>query len=353
MRTLTFLFSDLRDYTAFVERHGDVAATTLIADYRRLVRAEVAKAKGAEVKTEGDSFYVVFEGAGDAVRCAVSVLREADRYSRDRPDRPMRVGIGIHAGEPQPHEGQYVGGAVIVAARLAQASGAGELLVSDVVRGLLPKGTAPAMQERQGLVLKGIADAPRAFSVSWTSAEPEAAAEPRVTVVEAAAPTDRSMLCPRVIGRESELAALRAFLGEAAAGQGRTVLIAGEAGVGKTATLRTFLEHAAAENARVLRGECSEVEARRPRVASRSRKRRPPPHVEGYRNGDPDSMSALSFRAAPTPVDPSASSRVGAAHRRPRTRTKTTGPKRITARMRTQSHSTSKTLEVDRRTNNE
>jgi len=52
VRTLTFLFSDLRDYTAFVERHGDVAATTLIADYRRVVRTEVAKAKGAEAKTE-------------------------------------------------------------------------------------------------------------------------------------------------------------------------------------------------------------------------------------------------------------------------------------------------------------
>lgn len=263
MRTLTFLFADLRDYTAFVERHGDVAATTLIADYRRLVRSEVTKAKGAEIKTEGDSFYVVFEGAGDAVRCAISILREADRYSRERPDRPMRVGIGIHAGEPQPHEGQYVGGAVIVAARLAQASAAGELLVSDVVRGLLPRGTAPAMQERQGLVLKGIADAPRAFAVSWVATE-SVAAEPRVTVVEAAAPTDRSMLCPRVIGRDSELAALRALLGEAAAGHGRTVLIAGEAGVGKSATLHTFLEHAAGANARVLRGECSEVEARRP-----------------------------------------------------------------------------------------
>lgn len=90
MRTLTFLFADLRDYTAFVERHGDVAATTLIADYRRLVRGEVAKAKGAEVKTEGDSFYVVFEAASDAVRCARSSMKppavtDARSSSRERP----------------------------------------------------------------------------------------------------------------------------------------------------------------------------------------------------------------------------------------------------------------------------
>jgi class 3 adenylate cyclase len=217
VRTLTFLFADLREYTAFVERHGDVAATTLIADYRRLVRGEVAKAKGAEVKTEGDSFYVVFEAASDAVRCAISVLREADRYSRDRPDRPMRVGVGIHAGEPQPHEGQYVGGAVIVAARLAQHAQAGELLVSDVVRGLLPKGTIPQIRERAELVLKGIEDAPRAFSVTWTPEEAMRRTAPRFVSVEAAAPLDRTMLCPRVIGRETELEGVLPYWGKAKA----------------------------------------------------------------------------------------------------------------------------------------
>src|SRR4030088_2103980 len=90
--TRTFLFSDLRDYTRFVETHGDEAARTLIADYRRIVRAEIAKHEGAEVKTEGDSFYVVFTNARAAVACASAILREADRYSRERPERPMRIG---------------------------------------------------------------------------------------------------------------------------------------------------------------------------------------------------------------------------------------------------------------------
>jgi len=132
LATRTFLFSDLRDYTRFVEQHGDAAAATLITDYRRIVRTEVAKHEGAEVKTEGDSFYVVFNTTGSAVSCAAAVLREADRYSRERPDRPMRIGAGIHAGEPVPHEGQFVGTAVIVAARLAQNATAGELLVTSM-----------------------------------------------------------------------------------------------------------------------------------------------------------------------------------------------------------------------------
>src|SRR5258708_4518386 len=138
LATRTFLFSDLRDYTRFVETHGDEAARTLIADYRRIVRAEIAKHEGGEVKTEGDSFYVVFTTTGSAVSCAAAILREADRSSRERPDRPMRIGAGIHAGEPVPHEGPFVRSAVIVAAPLAPNPSAAQLLTPALVRPLLP-----------------------------------------------------------------------------------------------------------------------------------------------------------------------------------------------------------------------
>jgi len=263
LATRTFLFSDLRDYTRFVEKHGDEAARTLIADYRRIVRAEIARHEGAEIKTEGDSFYVVFTNARAAVACASAILREADRYSRDRPDRPMRIGAGIHAGEPVPHEGQYVGSAVIVAARLAQQAEAGELLVTDVVRALLPKSEAPRMSERAGLVLKGIADPPRVFSVTWRGADTRPASATEVAI-EAAPTRSRQVLCPIVVGRDAELGALLAALTDAVSGRSRTILVSGDAGLGKSALLRRFREAATSSGARVLVGECSEVEARRP-----------------------------------------------------------------------------------------
>jgi class 3 adenylate cyclase/sugar lactone lactonase YvrE len=165
--TLTFLFADLRGYTTYVETHGDRAAAALIADYRRLVRTQVAASSGGEIKTEGDSFYVVFSTARAALDCAIAILRDAERDVAAYPDRPMAIGIGIHAGEPVAHEGQYVGSAVNVAARLGQVAGGGELLISETVRGLLRTSGVPPMTAKRDLVLKGISDAPTAFAVDW------------------------------------------------------------------------------------------------------------------------------------------------------------------------------------------
>ena len=86
-RTNGFLFADLRDYTRFVEAHGDQAAAELLQAYRALVRDVVARFGGAEIKTEGDSFYVVFPSASSAVQCGLAILEGAgDRRPRWRTD---------------------------------------------------------------------------------------------------------------------------------------------------------------------------------------------------------------------------------------------------------------------------
>ena len=166
--TLTFFFADLRDYSAFVERHGDVAAADLIRDYRVMMREQIAAAEGAEIKTEGDSFYVVFDTAQQALRCAIAIQRAAAQKTAERPERPIRIGIGINTGEPV-HEGDgFVGSAVNVAARLAQNAKAAEILVSEVVRTLVRTSGIAPMEERTGITLKNIEDVPRIFAVDWT-----------------------------------------------------------------------------------------------------------------------------------------------------------------------------------------
>jgi len=72
------------------------------------------------------------------------------------------------------------------------------------------------------------------------------------------------LLCPTLIGRESQLEALASALDAAAAGRGRVVLFSGEAGIGKTALLRRFADLARAQRTRVAIGECLESDARMP-----------------------------------------------------------------------------------------
>jgi class 3 adenylate cyclase/DNA-binding beta-propeller fold protein YncE len=132
--TKGFLFCDLRGYTAFIEAKGDRAAAELLESYRALVRSVIAAQAGAEIKTEGDSVYVVFPAASSAVEAGLGIVDgAAERSTRER---PIRVGVGIHAGETVATDEGLVGGAVNIAARVCAKAQAGEVLVTDTVRAL-------------------------------------------------------------------------------------------------------------------------------------------------------------------------------------------------------------------------
>ena len=126
--TRAFLFADLRGYTAYVERHGDSAGRELLRTYRAAVREVIGTFGGAEIRTEGDSFYVVFGSVAEAVRAGLAILAAVEP--------PIQVGIGIHAGESEDSDEGIVSGAVNLAARVCAAAAPGELLVTDTVRAL-------------------------------------------------------------------------------------------------------------------------------------------------------------------------------------------------------------------------
>ncbi|MFI5262196.1 MAG: protein kinase [Candidatus Limnocylindrales bacterium] len=167
--TRGFLFADLRGYTAYVEAHGDAAAATLLDTYRRLVRDVVRRFGGAEIKTEGDSFYVVFPSASEAVRCGLALVAAAATATREHPAQPIAVGVGVHAGETAETPEGYVGSAVNLAARLCAEAAAGEVLVSDTVRGLTRTSGAVTFTARGRKHLKGIAE-PMAIFAATTAA---------------------------------------------------------------------------------------------------------------------------------------------------------------------------------------
>ena len=127
--TVTMLFSDIEGSTALLSRLGDRYAEALSAQ-RAILRGAIGGSRGRELGTEGDSFFVVFESAGDAVRCCVAAQRAL--ASHEWPGGVMvRVRMGLHSGAPARHEDGYVGMDVHRAARIAAAAHGGQVVLSE------------------------------------------------------------------------------------------------------------------------------------------------------------------------------------------------------------------------------
>jgi branched-chain amino acid transport system substrate-binding protein len=155
--TRGFLFADLRDYTAFVESHGAEAAAELLTRYRALVRERVSEHEGSEVRTEGDSFYVVFPTVRGAVECGLGIVEGAAAASQGD-STAIQVGVGIHAGETVETPDGYVGTPVNIASRICSLARAGEVLVSDTVRALTQTVLSVSFESRGRRHLKGVAE---------------------------------------------------------------------------------------------------------------------------------------------------------------------------------------------------
>jgi len=171
----THLFSDLRGYTSFLERAGNAAGAEMLDRYRRLVRAAIGRFGGTEVSTEGDAFYVVFPSASSAVMCGLAIVDDADRETATYPDRPIRVGIGIHSGEVVETAETFVGTAVNVASRVCAVAQPGEVLVTATVRGLTHGSVEAGFVSRGKKKFKGVADPVEVFTVV-----PRGASGPRI-----------------------------------------------------------------------------------------------------------------------------------------------------------------------------
>ena len=142
--TVTFLFTDIEGSTRLLDGLRD-AYGSLLSDQRMLLRAAFEQWGGFEVDTQGDSFFVAFSRASDAVSCAVAAQRAIARSSLATRAQ-VRVRMGLHTGEPIVQRTGYVGMDVHRAARVAAAGHGGQILVSQSTRELvaadLPDGIA-------------------------------------------------------------------------------------------------------------------------------------------------------------------------------------------------------------------
>jgi class 3 adenylate cyclase len=144
----TLRVTDIVDSTAGAARMGDLAWKQLLGQHNDRVRLELDRFRGHEVKTTGDGFLAMFDGASRAVRraAAISVVAEVD---------DLRVRAGIHSGEVERQAGDLRGVAVHVAARVAGLAQAGEVLVSESTVALLDGSDLP-LEDAGEHELKGV-----------------------------------------------------------------------------------------------------------------------------------------------------------------------------------------------------
>jgi class 3 adenylate cyclase len=153
-----FLFSDMRGFTAFAERYGNSAAAAMVGRFLEIARTAIARHQGAEITTEGDAIHAVFSSASSAVLCGLEIVDAAAEMNTQQPDRPLGLGVGVHAGEAVETAEGYIGRAVNIAARLCAAAKPGEVLVSSTVKGITQSSIQVGFIPRGRRRLKGIAD---------------------------------------------------------------------------------------------------------------------------------------------------------------------------------------------------
>ena len=125
----TFLIADVRGYTRFTQERGDEAGARLAARFAEVVGEVVVARDGQVVELRGDEALCVFASPRGALRAAVDLQRRCADELRADPSLPLRVGVGIDAGEAVAVAGGYRGGALNLAARLCSIAGPGEVLV--------------------------------------------------------------------------------------------------------------------------------------------------------------------------------------------------------------------------------
>ena len=165
--TAVILFTDIVSSTALTERMGDVAFRDASRALDAGLRAAVREAGGAAIDGTllGDGVLATFPSAAQAIDAA----RRCHELSAAS---EMRLHLGIHAGDvirEQDPGGQsnVYGGAVNIASRICALSAPGEILVSDVVRGMARSSAGVEFEDRGEQEMKGVSDPVRVYEVRW------------------------------------------------------------------------------------------------------------------------------------------------------------------------------------------
>jgi class 3 adenylate cyclase len=158
--TAIILFADIADSTALTERMGDAAFREKARALDDALRAAVRDHGGSviDAKTLGDGILATFPAASQAIAAGLRCAEEGSHAG-------LPLHVGLHAGDVIRESDNVFGGAVNIAARISSLAAPGEVLVSDIVRGLARTSAGVAFEDCGERELKGVAEPVRLYDV--------------------------------------------------------------------------------------------------------------------------------------------------------------------------------------------
>jgi adenylate cyclase len=155
----TFLFADIAGFTALTEAHGDHDAAALVADFCAKVRSELPASGGSEVKTIGDAVMLCVPDPAAAILLALRITHELMRGHAS-----PAVRVGLHHGTAVELDGDYVGAAVNLAARVSAEASGGEVLLTGQTAVLAPELESVIYEPRGRRVLHNVREPVELFA---------------------------------------------------------------------------------------------------------------------------------------------------------------------------------------------
>jgi len=163
---VTIAFVDLEGFTSFASEveEGD-EVRRLIRGFHGLVREQIGRYGGFEVKQLGDGFMLAFANPPKAVACAAAIQRAVDPW--DAGGAAIRVSAGLNSGDAIREGDDFFGHTVNVASRIADRAAGGQVLVSEATR--LAAGPLEGLryEDRGRRQFRGIRQRLRLFEVVW------------------------------------------------------------------------------------------------------------------------------------------------------------------------------------------
>lgn len=253
-RLVTVLFTDLVGSTALSARLGPERAEQLRREHFGLLREQTDLAGGTVVKNLGDGLMVAFDSPSAAASCAVAMQQAFDLRNRaDDGVARLEIRIGVSVGDAVEEEGDFFGEPVIEAARLCALADGGQVLATELVARLAGTRVEVTFTPVGPKTLKGFPSPVEVVEVDWEPLD-RATGGLEIPLASGLVPASGAVF----VGRSVPLALADTVWKSVQAGNRRTLLIGGEAGVGKTTLLSRIAARCHDDGGAVLYGRCDE-----------------------------------------------------------------------------------------------